>query len=153
MKCPTCYLTEGPLGFALILLAAVVVIRSVSGGGVAPVPPMFDKAVTLDAAVAESGQSGKPVFAFVTADWCGPCQAFKRGALSDPSVVKYVSTNTEPVYIDGDEHPDLVQSLGVTGFPTVVLISDGQIVAGRSGVMNAPSLLSWLGSTIEPTDE
>jgi len=148
MKCPTCYLTEGPLGFAVILLAAVVLIRTVAGGGVAPVPPMFDQAVSFDQAMEQSKDSGKPVFAFVTADWCGPCQAFKRGALANDKVIDFVTENTQPVYIDGDEHPELVQSLGVTGYPTIVLIKDNAILDARSGGMTTSTLLAWLDQTI-----
>jgi len=150
MKCPTCYLTEGPLGFALILLAAVVVIRAAVGGGVAPTPPMFDTSVTFDEAMAASAQTGKPVFAFVTADWCGPCQVFKRGALAEPRVVERVREATVPVYIDADAHPDLVQRLGVSGFPSVLLLRDGRVVDARTGVMSAPGLLAWLDGGVEP---
>ena len=150
MKCPTCYLTEGPLGFAIILLAAVVLIRTVAGGGgVAPVPDMFDSSLTFTEALERSELSDKPVFAFVTADWCGPCQTMKRGALADRRVADVVRTRTEPVYIDGDEHPDIVQSLGVRGFPTVVIIRDGKIVDGSSGVMTTPGLLAWLDGALE----
>jgi len=142
-------LTEGPLGFALILLAAVVVIRSVAGGGVAPVPEMFDQSVTLESAMAESEATGTPVFAFVTADWCAPCQTFKRGALSEPRVIEHVTAETLPVYINADEHPDIVQRLGVSGFPTVVILRDGQIADARAGVMGAAGLLAWLDGALE----
>lgn len=152
MKCPTCYLTQGPMGFALVLLAAVVLIRTVAGGGVAPVPPMFDKNVTLEQVVDRSKESGKPVFAFLTADWCAPCQAFKRGALADKKVVSYVSEKTEPVYIDIDEHPDLAQAFGISGVPTVAILQDGKILDARSGAMPTGMLLAWLDQTLPDND-
>ncbi|RMH09856.1 MAG: DUF255 domain-containing protein, partial [Planctomycetota bacterium] len=75
-------------------------------GGVAPKPGIFERELTLSAALDESERTGRPVLAVVTADWCGACQALKRGALSDPEVEALVKASFVPVYIDADRAGD-----------------------------------------------
>lgn len=151
MKCPTCYLTQGPLGLIVILFAAVILIRAVVGGSVAPKPPMFQDHLTLQQAVDRSSESGKPIFAFATADWCGPCQAFKRGALSDQEVVAAALSGTEPVYIDIDKDVDARQRLAsfagqndIYSVPTIMLIRNGEVIAYHEGGLSAAAMLQWL---------
>jgi len=152
VSCPLCKLSQkSPLGFLVILVAAVVLIRTVTGGGVAPKPPIFDEHLTLEQALDRSTQSGKPVFAFATADWCGPCQAFKRGALSDKRVIKTALENTVPVYIDIDKDPaarrqaaSMAGQEDIYSIPTILLIRDGHLIAQYEGGMSASAMLKWL---------
>lgn len=109
------------------VLAGLMIVRG--AGRTAEVPSVFSDDLTLDQARAVSAESGRPVLAVATADWCGPCQALKRGALSDPDVAAYLRANTVPVYLE--EGPDLaaIRSLGVRAYPTTLLI-DGDTVLG-----------------------
>ena len=114
----------------------VVVLRTNSnagGGSVSPVPAVFDDAHTLDQASAVSDQTGRPVLAFVTADWCGPCQALKRGALSDPEVAAYLREHTVPVYLEERKSADAVAQLAPRVFPTTYLLQNGQTIARIEG--------------------
>lgn len=131
-------------GVAASVLAYVLVTRLV-GGGVAPVPPGFDKSTTLDAALARAATDGKPVVALVTADWCGPCQALKRGSLADPQVAAWIRGNALTAYVDGTEssNPDLAR-LRIEAFPTMVMINKGQEVARLSGDRETALVLAWL---------
>lgn len=147
MKCTTCALS-GPLGFGLVLLAAVVGIRAIAGGGVAEMPPLFDPNVTYEDATQRAAESGKPVLVFATADWCGPCQTFKRGALKDASVIDFATSNTEPVYLDIDDHPDLARQFGVQGIPAMMMVRDGRIVDRFAGVRSASDTIAWLDQAV-----
>lgn len=121
-----------------------------SADGHAPVPAAFEAGLTFDQAVVKSRESGKPVLVFATADWCGPCQSFKRGALSEQAATDAILAATEPVYLDVDDHPEVVRRIAtmgasINGIPTMVLIRDEKAVAHRAGVMSTRELTSWLG--------
>lgn len=124
-------------------LVAVMAFSRGGGGGLAPTPAYFDKALTLASANDKSTASGKPVFVFVTADWCPPCQALKRDALADPKVAEAVSTLTVPLYVDATNTvPDDVASLGISGFPTVILLQDGKQLGRFTGNTSASNVLA-----------
>lgn len=115
----------------------------------APLPGMFAASPTLDEALSRSEREHKPVFVFVTADWCGPCQAYKGGALSDDRVSSLVTEAMIPVYIDVDRHAAMTEKLGrmglkVAGVPTTALIEGGKITRSFSGGVGADALLRWL---------
>lgn len=147
MKCSTCGL-NGPFGFALVLLASVIGIRAIAGGGTADMPELFDPTVTYEDATQRAAESGKPVLVFATADWCGPCQTFKKGALKDASVVDFATSRTEPVYLDVDAHPELARQFGVQGIPAMMMVRDGQIVDRFVGVRSAAATVAWLDQAV-----
>lgn len=128
----------------IIALALVIFARPTPK---APVPALFASgAETLDDAMRRSEASGRPIFAFATADWCGPCQVYKKNALADPRVAEWVGANAEPVYIDIDASPDDARRLGVRPIPATFLIKDGRVIGKAEGVMSADALLSWLNT-------
>lgn len=101
--------------------------------GPAPTPAVFDQQLTLDEAIRRSGETGRPVLAVATADWCGPCQALKRGALADEAVASLLRERTIPVYLEDGADRDAIASLGVRAYPTTVLIRDGHAKAVLEG--------------------
>ncbi len=131
-----------------VALFAVFLARSQR---TAPIPTLFSKDATLESALAASAGDGKPVLAFFTADWCGPCQTFKRGALSDAGVERLARERTHPVYVDctransGDPGVIAVaQRYGIRAFPTLVLLRGEEQVARIEGAMAATELTAWL---------
>ncbi|HZW08578.1 MAG TPA: thioredoxin fold domain-containing protein [Phycisphaerales bacterium] len=138
----------GTVGFIAVCILALAVIRQRLGGPAA-VPGAFAAHVALDDALAESAASGKPVLAFATADWCGPCQSFKRGALADERVEAWIAEHTLPAYVDltdGDEPEaqEAARLLAVASVPALILLRDGEIVARLEGAVGADRLLEWL---------
>src|SRR3954451_9545999 len=65
------------------------------------------------AAKAEAAQSGKPVFAYITAEWCGTCRNLKSTTWASERVDTALRTYL-PVRIDSDQHPDLFKRYGLT---------------------------------------
>lgn len=129
----------------VILLLMVFGVYLVLRGKAAPVPAVFDKTVTLAGAAEASTRSGMPVLAFVTADWCGPCQALKRTALADNDVTEWIRTSTHPVYVDATNGvPAEAQGLGVQRFPTMILLRGGKEVSRLVGNQPTSSVLGWL---------
>lgn len=142
--------TLGGLAVIVVALAAFSFFR---GGGVAPKPEVFANSTDYGAAVEASRTSGKPVLAFVTADWCGPCQSLKHGALIDPEVVAAIRAGTQPVYVDATGDNDQVDALNVTGVPALILLKpDGKgerEISRLVGNVDSRELLAWLASAKE----
>lgn len=79
---------------------------------------------------AEVLRAKTPVLVDVSAAWCGPCRVaapvIEEIAHSAPESLKVV-------VIDGDESPDLVQTLRVRGFPTFIVFENGEEVRRTAG--------------------
>ncbi len=134
--------------FAMVCLG-VLGFFMLSRGGVAPTPPALQEGATdLQAAIVQAKAEGKIVFAVASADWCAPCQSYKRGALVDSNVAQWLDDNAITVSIDVTDtnapNPD-AQALGVSCIPaTFVLNQEGQLVSRTTGAMNAGDLLAFL---------
>jgi len=119
----------------------------------APVPEIFDKSVTIEAAMSQASETGKPIFAIVTADWCPPCQHYKRTALRDREVVQTLRDQTIPLYVDSDHNPEAVQQLSTMGagpiraLPTTLVVSGGRVVAKAEGAVSAARVLELVSGS------
>lgn len=128
------------IAFAVIGLAVWVVFSR----GAAPVPPAFDPAITLVSAQERSVQTGRPVLALFTADWCGACQTLKRGALANARVTDWLGEQVQTVYIDTDANPAISQQHNISAIPALLVLRDGREVARLEGAVPADTLLTWL---------
>lgn len=139
---------RGVVVASVALLAAVawLLILGVLSGpdGVAPTPAVFQTSTSLDAAATMASDADKPLLAVVTADWCPPCQWYKREALADERVHAIISSELVAVMIDADARPTDAQRLGARQIPTTVLLRDGETVDGFTGPADANELLDWL---------
>jgi thiol:disulfide interchange protein len=100
------------------------------------------------AATAEAKQSGKPLFLYFTASWCGPCQEMRRKTWSDADVEKALQAYV-PVKIDVDEHPELAQRYRVEAFPTFIVQpvgADSAPTKSIEGAMMPAEFIQWLTS-------
>lgn len=142
---------KGVVGVVAIVVALAVF--SFLRGGVAPRPAAFEGTRNLAAALSASKQSGKPVLAFVTADWCQPCQALKRGALVDPKVEAAIRSGTEAVYVDATGDNADAASLGVMSVPVLVMLRPGddkpREVSRLMGNAEAEHILDWLSGAMK----
>ena len=141
----------GTLLAIAVLLTLVIFLAVRIGGSTAPTPEVFSETAseTLAAAIERSRSEGRPVFALVTADWCPPCQTYKRTTLADESVQRMLRERAIPFYIDADTQRDdlrTLSSLGldVRGIPATVIIADGRIVAHPTGVQSKGDIESLL---------
>lgn len=90
-------------------------------------------------ALAEAARGGKPLFVFVTANWCHWGKVMERVTFTDLEVATRLNEEFIPVRLDRDARPDLdlrlqqaVQSLsGRRGWPlTAILTPEGHVFAG-----------------------
>ncbi|RNC81972.1 MAG: thioredoxin [Phycisphaera sp.] len=134
--------------FLVVIVASIVaVVLTRSNQTNAPHPEVFAQNVSLEDATAQSAETGKPVLVFATASWCGPCQSFKRGALSDHKVAEAINEQAIPVYLDIDEHPEQASMFGVRSVPTLIL-TDGRDIIKSTGVMNSANTIDWLNRSM-----
>jgi thioredoxin-like negative regulator of GroEL len=96
------------------------------------------------AAGRESITAHKPVFAYFTAAWCGPCQSLRHTTWADAGVAKALSAYV-PVKIDIDAHPDLAARYAPSAIPTfVILKEDGSVAKAETGALGPDDFLAWL---------
>lgn len=139
----------GNVAFAgLLLLIGLFVLKSFFIA-TAPVPEMFSERLTLEQAIERSADKNHVVLAVFTADWCGPCQTYKKNGLTDERVAQWISEHGEPAYIDLDLNKELAAELGVTSVPATFFIYKGEALGAISGAMSGDNLLNFLSMGLE----
>jgi thiol:disulfide interchange protein len=139
-----------PVLFILLVVLGMIAVAGVSA--LTRPSPIIPWRSNWSEAQAEAQRTGKPVFAYFTADWCGPCQQMKRTTWSDKTV-EVALRDYVPVMVDVDRQPDLARKYVPTpqnldgGIPAFrVLDQDGQITREAAGLMPPEDFLKWLGT-------
>ena len=82
------------------------------------------------------------------APWCGPCRTmapqFERAAQLRPEY-RFARVNV-------DEQPTVANAFQIRSIPTLVVISDGEVIGANPGVVGAEQLVSALDQLV-PTPE
>lgn len=73
-----------------------------------------------------------------SAHWCSPCQQLKKTIQNTD-----IGIPVETVDIDAD--PTATTEYDIRGVPTVLLMSENQVMKRRSGYMNAQQLKEFVG--------
>jgi protein disulfide-isomerase len=98
----------------------------------------------LSAAREEGRRENKPVLAYFTADWCGPCQSMKSTTWADADVEQALREFV-PVRIDIDRDRNLAHAYAVEAVPMyVVLDAEGRVLKSTSGALRADEFIEWL---------
>lgn len=142
-----------PLIVLGLIAAAVPIGLTLMRSGAAGKPAMFAEGLTLASAVERSKSSGRPVFAYATADWCGPCQHFKANTLSHPAITALVQERTHAAYVDVERDAAGAEALSVTSIPAFAILRNGLVVAKGVGAMPPDEFQSWLKAALESTPE
>ena len=78
----------------------------------------------------EQINSGKLAVVDFWTTWCHSCKGL------EPVLERLAASfkgKAEFIKVDGDENPELVQQLGISGYPTLVLFKDGEVVNKLAG--------------------
>lgn len=139
------------LSFGMVLVLGVMAYRTfVVGSGKRP--PVFENSPTLVGALsaqAAAGKGARPILAFATADWCGPCQLMKRSTFIEPAVVAFIGAHTTPVYVNIDHDPEAARMLSAKSIPATYVIMGDKIVAGFVGLMDAQTYLANITAAVD----
>jgi tetratricopeptide (TPR) repeat protein len=68
----------------------------------------------------------KDIFVFVNADWCPFCQQMIHVVYKDPAVVKTLNDQFVSLEIDQIRDADVISALGISGFPTLMILDNKQ---------------------------
>jgi len=137
--------------FGAVLVVGVLALLGVKLAQLRPAETpaaVTNAGLTLDAALDRSEAEGKPVLAFATAEWCGPCQSLKRNALKDPGVQALIESRTIAVTLEETTAQGArdIGKLPVDGFPTLMLIQNGMVQSKIVGAQSTSAITAWLES-------
>lgn len=139
-----------------ILIALFVVLGGAwfvfNRPGKAPLPAAFAAGLTLEQGRAQASAEGKLLFVVASADWCSPCQRYKRGALADARVSEWLGANAVAVMLDmTNENPEAAQ-LGIRSIPATLFFRGEAELSRREGMLGAEELLGWFASASARAD-
>lgn len=97
--------------------------------------------------------SDKPIYLFVTTDWCTFCKKMKAQTFTDPKVQQLLNELFITILVNPEKSgttrfmgeelstADVAKKLGVTGYPASFFIApDGKIIGGQPGYIDAKTL-------------
>jgi protein disulfide-isomerase len=100
----------------------------------------------FQSALAEAGESGKPVLIDFSASWCPPCQVMKHEVWPDREVAKAIKAGYVPllVDVDGPNSAEIAQRYGVSSIPSIVVVDAQGRVLRQGSFMTSSQMLNFL---------
>lgn len=104
--------------------------------------------VDVDAAWLSSVEEGRPLLLFITRQRCKQCARMKSSTYADQKVADDVAAHFIPLMIDARQEARLVKDLGVTSFPTTLVVSpETGLLAELTGYISPADLRAYLSET------
>lgn len=106
--------------------------------------------VDVDAAWLSSVEEGRPLLLFITRQRCKQCAHMKSTTYADRKVADDIAAHFIPLMIDARQEARLVKDLGVTSFPTTLVISpETGLLAELTGDLTPAELRGYLAESRE----
>lgn len=86
-----------------------------------------------------------PVLLFFYSKTCGPC---KMLTFIIEGIDKEVGDKLSILRIDFEEYEDLVEEYGVEGYPTLVMLKDGEELSKKAGLQQKPIIEKMINEAI-----
>jgi thioredoxin-related protein len=86
----------------------------------------------------------KPIFAFLSATYCGYCKQLKNGINSNPKLVNFINKNFTPIYVQTDIEEFAPNELSSESVPAIAILDrEGRDLTKRIvGVKGTAYILS-----------
>lgn len=111
---------------------------------------------TYAEALQKSGEVGKPVLVFFTAEWCTWCKKMKAETMVD-SKVQAALKNYVLVYVDTDKDRAPARKFGIESLPSYVITNvKEEKLKADSGFKNSETFSGWLNNPnlfVQPKSE
>jgi thioredoxin-related protein len=80
----------------------------------------------------------RPLLVLFTTEKCHYCEKMMAETYRHPAIIRLLRENAETVKVDARHYSDLVEQLGIRGFPTTLLVSpEGKTLEVIQGYTNA----------------
>ncbi len=104
---------------------------------------------TVESAQRLAAQTNRLVLVHFWADWCHACKRLEREVLSQPPVAAAIEASFVPVKVNADHFPATCKQMGVTAFPTdVILAPDGRVIERIKGAAAASTYVGRLNQVV-----
>ena len=90
-------------------------------------------------------KSSVPVLVDLWATWCGPCRMVSPAL---EQLARERAGELKLVKVDVDKAPATAQRFSVQAVPTLVIVSDGKVLARQSGAAPVAALRAWLDQAL-----
>lgn len=96
----------------------------------------------------------KPLLVKFSSTWCGTCTQMAKGPLVDKEVLSLLSKDMVCVALDVDKHPQITKRFRIAGLPTLLVMSNSEIISKRSEqFVDTKTLLRMLRGAKKATDK
>lgn len=103
--------------------------------------------MSLEDAMKEAKESGKPIFIDCYTSWCGPCKQMAATTFKEDEVGEFFNENFINLKIDIEKDadgPNVARAYQIRVYPTLLIIDgDGNLVSQTLGLQTKSQLLAF----------
>lgn len=110
--------------------------------------------ISLDDALKQAKEQGKPLFIDVYATWCGPCKYLSNEVFVDDELGAYMNEHFINLKLDGEKTDgfDLMVDFNLDAYPTMLFLSAEKVELDRIvGAVSAETILETGKTVVDPT--